>query len=153
MTRRRRPGFTLIEMLVVVTIIGLLASIALPKFRDVRRHATATQILGDFDAMRHAAMNFYIDSGYFPRETRSGRIPRNLARYLPNNYAMKKPQWTLDYENWETKRSSRYSSTGVVIGLSVITPDKALGQTAMRLVGNAPSYTVGNRFTFLISGF
>lgn len=151
--RRRRAGFTLVELLIAVTICGVLAGIAVPKYRDVKRKASATQIFGDFDVMRVAAMSFYADSGYFPPETGKGGMPPNLKNYLPNNFKMKKQQWTLDYENWSLKTQSKYTKTGVVIGLSVTTPDKALGQTAMKLIGNAPSFTMGSKYTFLISGY
>jgi prepilin-type N-terminal cleavage/methylation domain-containing protein len=153
MMRRRRLGFTIIELLMTLTIVGLLSSIAVPKFRDVRRRATATQIMGDFDVIRHAALSFYVDSGYFPKEAGSGAIPRNLKKYLPTSYKMKKPQWTLDYENWTGKTGKRYVASGIVIGVSITTPDTALGRTAMKLIGNAPGFTLGNKYTFLISAF
>jgi prepilin-type N-terminal cleavage/methylation domain-containing protein len=149
----RRSGFTIVELLITLTIVGLLSAIAVPKFRDFRRRATATQIMGDFDVMRHAALSFYVDSGYFPKESGKGALPQNLKNYLPMQYAMKKPQWELDYENWELKTQSKFTKTGIVIGVSFTTEDEALGQTAMKLIGNTPSYSVGKRFTFLISAF
>jgi prepilin-type N-terminal cleavage/methylation domain-containing protein len=151
-TRRRRAGFTFIELLVVVTIVGILSSIAVPKVLEVRRRATATQIMGDFDVVRHASLSFYVDSQYFPAEAGSGRVPPGLKTYLPTNFSMKKPQWTMDYENWTLKTQSRYTKTGIVIGVSFTTRDKALGQAAMKLIGNAPSFTVGSKYTFMISG-
>jgi prepilin-type N-terminal cleavage/methylation domain-containing protein len=153
MKRSRRVGFTIVELMVAVTIIGLLSSIAIPKFKDVRRKATATQIMGDFDVMRHATMSFYVDSGYFPKEAGSGTVPAGLKKYLPNKYSFKKPQWTMDYENWTSKTSKAYKSTGVIIGISFTVPDTGLGRTAMALVGNAPAFTVGSKYTFLISAF
>ena len=150
---RRRAGFTFIELLMAMTIVGILAAVALPKFRDVRRRASATQILGDFDVLRHAAMSFYVDSGYFPAEAGSAAIPRNLKRYLPNGFKMAKPQWTIDYENWTLQTKTKFTKTGIAVGVSFTTTDKQLGQTAMKLIGNAPSYTMGSKYTFLISGF
>jgi prepilin-type N-terminal cleavage/methylation domain-containing protein len=147
-----RRAFTIIELLMVVTIIGLLSSIAVPKYREMRRRATAAQMMGDFDAMRHATLSFYVDSQYFPAEVGSNEIPPGLVNYLPTGYAMKKPQWTMDYENWGTTGAT-YLQTGIVIGLSFYTDDTDLGRTAMRLIGNAPSFTVGTKYTFLISPF
>lgn len=151
--RRARRGFTFVEILMVLTIVGLLSSIAVPKFRDVRRRATAAQILGDFDVMRHAAMSFYADSGHFPTEVTKGKVPAGMEKYLPDNFDMTKPQWTLDYENWALKTQTKYTKTGIVIGVSVTTPDSMLGRTAMKLIGNTPSYTVGKKYTFLVSAF
>jgi prepilin-type N-terminal cleavage/methylation domain-containing protein len=153
MKRRRRIGFTMVELLMSITIVGLLSSIAVPKFREVRRRATATQIMGDFDVMRHATLSFYVDSGYFPKEAGSGSIPKGLVKYLPNKYSFKKKQWTMDYENWTGKTSKAYKATGIVIGISFTVPDTNLGRTAMALVGSAPAFTIGSKYTFLISAF
>lgn len=146
---RRRPGFTLVELLVVVSVIGVLASVALPKFLDVRRRAMATQLLGDFDVLRHAALSFYVDSGYYPPEAGSAAMPRNLRAYLPNGFSMARAQWTMDYENWPLDRPLIKG----VIGVSFTTPDTRLGATAMRLAGNRPGFTVGQKYTFVISSF
>ena len=148
-----KSGFTIIELMIAMTIVGLLSSIAVPKFRDMRRRAEAAQIMGDFDAMRHAVLSFYVDSSYFPAESNAGKVPRNLAKYLPANFKMKKPQWELDYENWSLKTASKYTKTGIVIGMSFTTPDTLLGRRAMLLMGNTPNYTIGSKYTLLISAF
>lgn len=148
--RRRRRGFTLIEMLMVVTIIGVLSSIAVPKYRAVKRRALATQIVGDVDVVRLATMSFFVDSSYFPDEEDAGDVPPGLRPYLPNNFRFKKPEWTLDYENWTSSKRSR--KTGVVIGVSFTTRDRELGRTAISLFGNNPKFTIGSRYTVVISG-
>lgn len=153
MTRRRALGFTMIELMVVVIIGGLLASLAIPKFTTVRRRATATQMVGDFGVVRHATMSFYVDSGYFPKEAGSGAVPKALVKYLPTKYTFKKKQWTMDYENWTGKTGKAYVASGVLIGISFTVSDAELGKTAMQLMGNEPAVTVGKKYTFLISGF
>jgi prepilin-type N-terminal cleavage/methylation domain-containing protein len=145
MTRRRKAGFTLVELLVVVTVIGLLSTIAIPKYQDFKRRATATQILGDFAVVQHAAMTFYSDSGYFPQEASAGSIPPNLTSYLPTNFVFQKPQWTMDYQHWKLPYMQ-------LVGVAFSTSDKALGRTAVRLFGQSRTMTFGDVHLVVISG-
>jgi prepilin-type N-terminal cleavage/methylation domain-containing protein len=150
----RRHGFTIIELIITMTIVAMLSSIAVPKFRDVRRRAMATQILGDFDVLRHAALSFYVDSGYFPEPVGPGVAPPGLVRYLPNQFNLTKPQWTMNYESWSAGEAEVFEATGTIVGITVTTEDENLGRTAMVLIGNAPAFAQsGNSYTFLISGF
>lgn len=47
-----RRGFTLIELLTRMSIIGLLASIALPKYQNLRQRATAAEIVSNMRTLR-----------------------------------------------------------------------------------------------------
>lgn len=142
---RRRAGFTFVELLIVVTIIGILASVAVPKFRTVKRQAMAAQLVGDYNAIRVAAMTFFTDSGYFPAEASAGAVPRNLRPYLPQNFNFRKQEWTMDYENLRILRLN-------IVGIAFTTPDQALGRTAMKLLQQSPIFTFGGRSTVVISG-
>lgn len=143
--RTRRGGFTFVELMIVVTAIGIIAAIAVPKFRDLKRRATATQIVGDFDVVRHAAMTFLTDSGYFPTESGSGGVPPSMASYLPNNFKTTRSEWSVNYENFKLLDIQ-------VVAVSFTTSDPQLGQTAMKLMGHSTAFEYGGKYTVVISG-
>lgn len=67
MQRLRRRAFTLVEMLLVMTILAILAGLILPRIagkgEQARRDATKTQI----GAFKTALEMFEVDNGYYPK--------------------------------------------------------------------------------------
>ena len=57
-----RSGFTLIELLIVVVIIGVLASIAIPKFANTKEKAYLTQMKSDLRNLVTAEEAYFADS-------------------------------------------------------------------------------------------
>jgi prepilin-type N-terminal cleavage/methylation domain-containing protein len=63
-------GFTLIELMIVVAIIGILAAIAIPKFADLVNKSKEAAVKGDLGALRSALSIYYSDTeGVFPVAT------------------------------------------------------------------------------------
>jgi prepilin-type N-terminal cleavage/methylation domain-containing protein len=60
---RKRSGFTLVEILIVVAIIALLAAIAVPNFLRSRKRSQATRILEDLRLIDAAVDQYAIESG------------------------------------------------------------------------------------------
>jgi len=144
----KQRGFTFIELLMVVTIIGVLASIAVPKYHTIKRRAQATQIVGDVDVVKLAVMNFYVDSGYFPRETPSGQVPAGMRSYLPRTFTFRKNDWTLDYENVNVGSRRRPNP---IIGVAFTASDRTLGTIALSLFGPNAGFALGSKSTVIIS--
>jgi prepilin-type N-terminal cleavage/methylation domain-containing protein len=64
---RKRFGFTLIELMITVSIIGILASIAIPKFADMIRKSKEGTLKGNLGAIRSALAIYYADTeGNYP---------------------------------------------------------------------------------------
>jgi general secretion pathway protein G len=74
MVRRRRrsnrrlgiDGFTLLELLIVITIIGILATIAMPQLKDMPRRAAEAVLKTDLRTMRDCISQYYGDKGHYP---------------------------------------------------------------------------------------
>ncbi len=65
--RRHKGGFTLIEILLVVVIIGILAGIALPKLSGHTRRAEITRARAEIENIGTALAQYEMDMGEFPR--------------------------------------------------------------------------------------
>ncbi len=65
-SHRARVGFTLVELLVVITIIGILISLLLPAVQSAREAARRTQCANNIKQIGLAALNHEHDQGYFP---------------------------------------------------------------------------------------
>src|ERR1044071_9763427 len=60
-------GFTLIELMIVVAIIGMLAAIAIPKFADLVTKSKESAVKGSLGSLRSAVSIYYSDTeGVFP---------------------------------------------------------------------------------------
>lgn len=61
-----QKGFTLIELMIVIAIIGILAIIALPKYQDFSGRAQVTEAINLAEGQKAAVMEYYINKGTWP---------------------------------------------------------------------------------------
>src|SRR6266699_729509 len=61
-------GFTLLELLVVMTIIGILAAIAVPALRDSPQRAREATLHEDLFTMRSVIDQYHGDKGFYPQD-------------------------------------------------------------------------------------
>ncbi len=80
-----RRGFSLIELLTTVMILGLLASIALPKYQQLRKRANAAEIVGAMTTVRAGLYQYNETAGTWPATTALGTVPTGLGVYLPGS--------------------------------------------------------------------
>ena len=147
----RRGGFTLVELMVVAAIVGILAGLAIPNLRTVLLRARATELAGDMEVVRTAALSYNGDFHTWPSESAAGAIPSGMAEYLPDNYSFSRNGYQLDFENWSLPGGLPGDpSTHTLIGVSVVVQDPNLGNALVEFLGSAIIFSVGNTHTVVI---
>lgn len=63
MNTRSNKGFTLVEIMIVVVIIGLLAAMAIPAFQKVRSSSQDKTVLNNARQLSAAADQYYLENG------------------------------------------------------------------------------------------
>src|SRR3982751_2921363 len=63
MNTSRQKGFTLVEIMIVVVIIGLLAAMAIPAFQKVRQASQDKAVLNNARQLSAAADQYYLEYG------------------------------------------------------------------------------------------
>jgi type IV pilus assembly protein PilA len=63
MNTRSNKGFTLVEIMIVVVIIGLLAAMAIPAFQKVRQSSQDKAVLNNARQLSAASDQYYLENG------------------------------------------------------------------------------------------
>lgn len=81
MTSRSR-GFTLVEIMVVVVIVGLLTLLAVPAFNVVRKNSQSTRLINDYRQIKSAIEVYVLENGEWPADLAPGEFPPELEGYI-----------------------------------------------------------------------
>ncbi len=74
MKAQMQKGFTLIELMIVVAIIGILAAIALPAYQDYMGRSQMTEAMTLASGAKTSVAEFYSNKGYFPATNESAGL-------------------------------------------------------------------------------
>ncbi len=103
--RHRTEGFTLVELLVVVAIIGIIASIAIPSLRQAIDRAKQRRTMADIRTVALAVNAYAVDYSFAPKFTTA--TVAELRPFLTPTYLRTLP----DLDGW--LRSMYYEAEGI----------------------------------------
>ena len=94
-------GFSLLELIVVLTLVGLLVGIALPMYKDATQRAREAALKQDLQRMREAIDEYYTDRVAYPQALED-LVTAGYLRALPLDPITESAEtWVIEYAPWE----------------------------------------------------
>ncbi|WP_439007889.1 pilin [Neisseria gonorrhoeae] len=66
-----QKGFTLIELMIVIAIVGILAAVALPAYQDYTARAQVSEAILFAEGQKSAVTEYYLNNGEWPKDNTS----------------------------------------------------------------------------------
>lgn len=153
---RSQRGFTILELMTVLTIIAIVTAIAIPAYWNMVRQVRASHAVADLQSLRAAAYLYFGDHAEWPDEVQPGVVPPGLKPYLREGIELMNPWYQIDWDNWMVwddpvgppgngkgkakghgKARSKLPQTGVLVGVALITNDPELMAAARGMLANS----------------
>jgi len=74
----RQDGFTLVEIMIVVVIVGMLAALAIPAFQKVRQNSRHSALANDMRSFAQAFETYSHENGTWPADVGIGVVPNEM---------------------------------------------------------------------------
>jgi prepilin-type N-terminal cleavage/methylation domain-containing protein len=120
---RHSAGFTLVEILIVVVLLAILASIVMPQFKGTKKQAENAAFVSNVKLFATAFQLYQIRNGQFPPDVDRGVLPNGMSQYIdPADWTGGTPlggRWDWDANVY-----------GVVAGVSVVEFDRTAAEMA-----------------------
>ncbi|HGM0730711.1 TPA: pilin, partial [Neisseria gonorrhoeae] len=74
-----QKGFTLIELMIVIAIVGILAAVALPAYQDYTARAQVSEAILLAEGQKSAVAGYYLNHGEWPKNNASAGVASSAA--------------------------------------------------------------------------
>jgi len=130
---KKQQGFTLIELMIVVAIIGILAAIAIPAYQDYTIRAQVSEGLNLTGACKAAVTEYYQDQGAFPATNTLAGL--EVAANIVGKYTTQVQVSGLGLCNATYGNDANANITGAIL---TMTPTDNSGSVSWACTGAAP---------------
>ncbi len=145
-----RAGWSFVELMVTIAIIGILTSIAIPALHDMKLKADAAHVIADFHAIRVAAHDNFAETEVYPSNGRWDRVPAEFVGSLPQGFEFSYRSATYRWRRWSLPNGlPRRRSTRALLGLQIRSSDRDLIK-AITNVYNGDIWGNNRRITLVI---
>jgi general secretion pathway protein G len=79
---RTRSGFTLVEILIVVVILGILSALIVPQFASASESARQASFFTNVKSFADACELYRLHYGLYPEDASTGQLPSGLDRWI-----------------------------------------------------------------------
>ncbi len=149
-----RPGFSLLEIVVVTVVIGILAVMVVPRFADARNETTVAATSEDLRAIANALSMYKASHSVYPKDVSRTQVVTVLTPYFKtdNPFAKTSPiGGAYDYEgppNWNPvqisirKNGANVFTNEMALKLDEYMDNGDLSTGKVKLVGDRISYDI-----------
>lgn len=104
MKRSHTSGFTLVEIMVVVVIVGLLTALAIPALARARESSQNARLASDLRMYGGLVETFSLQTGVYPEDSSSGAIPSGMGGLIKSGLWNKGPSiggvWDVEKDSY-----------------------------------------------------
>ena len=122
---RKRRGFTVIELLTVVVVMGILANIATPIYQEARRRADAAAVIGAVHTIRVGVYDNFAARSSYPPSAGWRVVPAEMRPSLPGGFKFQYKTVDFRWRRWSNAAGVRRGG-GPLIGVELRTSDQKL---------------------------
>ena len=104
--QQKVKGFTLLEMLIVIGLLVIVTTVAVPKFKKCYDDIHINKTLDDLDSLLQSTRSYYLIMNEVPEDENPARIPEEVAWAMQPNFLGSKGEgyYNISIKNWSGDR-------------------------------------------------